>query len=128
MLVAGQRAAIAFPGEQRRRALFAEYDVLVAFVPGHAFKGFVLILGRAQVVSLEVREIQLLGAGVNADHGQGVHAFIDNGHLAVLHDCHTFRVIPAVERHFAQHVALQAQLHEERVLPITENRVLVCGL
>ena len=64
----------------------------------------------------EIGLVQRGGAGVHLDHGEAVIALIDHGHQAVFHHRHAFRIVPAVERHFAQHIALQAQFDQEGVL------------
>ena len=64
----------------------------------------------------EIGLVQRRSAGVDLDHGQAVIAFIDHRHQAVFHHRHAFRIVPTVERHFAQHIALQAQFDQEGVL------------
>ncbi len=108
-------AAVAFPGKQCRRALLAQHQLLVALVPGDRLKSFVLVFGRAQVVGLEISLVQLLGHRVDLDDGQAVLALVDHCHQPVFQDRHAFRIFPAIERHLAEHIALQAQLDEERV-------------
>ncbi len=43
-------------------------------------------------------------------------ALVDDGHQAIVHRRQAFRIAPADQGHFAQHIALQGQFDEKRVL------------
>ncbi|MNE31901.1 hypothetical protein D3C80_1254910 [compost metagenome] len=53
---------------------------------------------------------------IHLDHGQVVQPLVDDRQVPTLHHRHPFRVVPAVQRDLAQHIAVQAQLDQERVL------------
>ncbi|MNY47594.1 hypothetical protein D3C86_1828750 [compost metagenome] len=99
-------AAIAFPAEQCRRALFPQQQLLVARIPGDCLEGLVLVFRRAEVVFREVGDVQLAGVGIDLDDGEQVLALIDNGQQTVAHRGHPFRIAPAHQGHFAQDIPL----------------------
>ncbi|MNV49828.1 hypothetical protein D3C71_1417980 [compost metagenome] len=115
-LVAGQDLAVTFPGKQCRRALFAQQQLLIARVPGDTLERLVLVAGRPEVVFREVGHIQFAGIGIDLDDSDQMLALIDNGQPAVTQHGDALRVAPADQRHFAQHIALQVQFDQERVL------------
>ena len=116
LLVARQDlAAVAGPGKQLRRTLDTQHQLLIAFVPGDGLECLVLVLGGAQVVAWEVRESQLARVGIHLDQRHVVPALIHDAQHAVFHDRHAFRVAPAHQGNLAQHIALQAEFHQERV-------------
>ena len=90
-------------------------QLLATRVPGDGFEGFVLVFGRPKVVLREVINVQAFSVRLDFDDAQHVFALIDNRQQAILHHRQTFRVAPAHQRDFAQHVAIEGQFHEKRV-------------